>query len=133
MQADDRDLRERFAAIRHEEETRAPAFRRPSPCVHVARRPHPRLAVAAACLALTIAAAAWLVIGSHPAVQPREQTTASLTSWKPATDFLLDTPGRDLLRQVPSFGGWPRSAVAQPSRQRHRRSTKPATPNEELP
>ncbi len=36
----------------------------------------------------------------------RRQTVASITEWKAPTDFLLETPGSELLRTVPEIGQW---------------------------
>jgi hypothetical protein len=109
---DDHDLHEYFAAVRREEVALAP----PIPilsltaCGHGRRQLPGKLAVGATCLATVIAAAVWLLPGlrvAHEGSNPvRGQTDASITSWKPATDFLLDTPGRELLEGVPDIGGW---------------------------
>jgi hypothetical protein len=50
----------------------------------------------------------------------RNNTVASITEWKAPTDFLLETPGRELLRTVPRFGelkadGWSGYAAPSPS------------------
>ena len=108
----DRDLREYFAALRREEEAHVPPIS--NLCLtaheHGRRRISGKLAVAATCLTTLIAVAVWLLPGSRVAHQRsnrgREQAAASITSWKPATDFLLDTPGRELLEGVPAIGEW---------------------------
>jgi hypothetical protein len=113
MTDDDRDLHEIFAAVRREEEAHVPPISILSLTAR-GRRPRllsARLATGAACLATAIAAAVWLLPGSRVAhVGPnrgREQATASIGSWKPATDFLLETPGRELLEGIPDVGQWP--------------------------
>jgi hypothetical protein len=110
MNEDDRDLYEAFAAVRREEEAGAPPMSiRP----RVARdgerqRFSGRLAVGAVCLAAAIAATVWLLPGWHGLNRGREpgKVTASITTWKPATDFLLETPGRQMLTSVPAIGEW---------------------------
>jgi len=109
---DDRDLREYFAAARREEEADVPPISILSLTVHEhgRRRLSGKLAVAATCLATLIAAAVWLLpllsVSHESSNRGRQQAAASITSWKPATDFLLDTPGRELLEGVPDIGEW---------------------------
>jgi len=93
-----------------------------------------KLIAGATCLAMLIAAAIWLLHGSRSVHEGsnrgREQaaasiTAASITSWKPATDFLLDTPGREMLEGVPDIGEW-RGVVNAPGRgESHRRFKQP--------
>lgn len=110
-------LRTRFAALRREEARLSPQFaalwRRKA--VHSGRRW--RWSVATVCL-LIVAAVFWVAVfrvrSEH--TQPNS-TVASITEWKAPTDFLLETPGRELLRTVPRFGelnidGW--SGYAEP-------------------
>ena len=40
-----------------------------------------------------------------PRYAPKSVT--SITEWKAPTDFLLATPGRELLETVPQIGNWP--------------------------
>jgi hypothetical protein len=126
MNSHDRDLYESFAALRREEETRVPNFTEPSPSVsrYGSWRLRRTLFVATACLAIMIAAAFWLVSSSRIRNQRRQQATVSITTWKPATDFLLNTPGREVLYNVPTVGQWSGPAVPRPASERHRRSSK---------
>ena len=90
------------------------------------------LVAATICLAVLIVTALALLPGSRRHHQPnsvREQTTASITAWKPATDFLLDTPVHSLLDTVPSIGTAPGIAI-DPTRSP---SHKHATPKEQRP
>ncbi len=34
------------------------------------------------------------------------RSATSITEWKAPTDFLLETPGSELLRTVPQIGNW---------------------------
>jgi len=59
--------------------------------------------VAATCLLIAVAAI-FLLRFERP---KREQVSmASITEWKAPTDFLLETPGREMLRTVPEIGVW---------------------------
>jgi hypothetical protein len=126
---DDRDLRDRFAALRREEEARAPAFA----ALATSRRQHRRLSpgmfiAAAACVAAILAAVLWAMpLLWKPQHEPGTHV-ASITEWKPPTDFLLETPGRELLRTVPTIGAWPEDATAPVPPQRHRNAKSPALP-----
>lgn len=99
---DDRDLRDRFAALRQEEEAQAPMFALPSPRA-LGRRWTPGLMPIAEC-ALAIAAAIFVL--RFVALEPRRPSApvASLTEWRAPTDFLLETPGREFLNTVPAIG-----------------------------
>jgi hypothetical protein len=107
MNGDDRDLYEAFQALRREEEAGVPRFALPAVAAH-GRYP---LAVATACLIAVLAAALWLMPGHHARSGRPERAAASITSWTPPTDFLLKTPGRELVEGVPSIGEWQGMAV----------------------
>jgi hypothetical protein len=116
MTDDDRDLHEYFRAVRREEEAGVPPIQMLGRTAREqgGRRLYGKLAAGATCLAASIAAAVWLLPGVRVSQEgPRQQAAASITSWKPATDFLLDTPGRELLEGVPEIGEW-RGAVNAP-------------------
>jgi hypothetical protein len=123
MTEDDRDLRESFAALRSEEEARVPPMPSLPLRAHKPRRRNlGRLVAATACLATIVAAGVWLLPGSRVPQEPNpELAAASITSWKPATDFLLDTPGRELLEGVPAIGEWHGAAMAPRPGERNRR------------
>jgi hypothetical protein len=101
MNDDDRDLRELFARLRQEDRAGAPSFRAPAPREAPRWMRASRLAAAAAIVLLA------LVLGrpdrtrhrpSHYVVDP------GAIVWRSPTDFLLVTPGRELLRTVPAVG-----------------------------
>ncbi|MGA9353127.1 MAG: hypothetical protein WBV46_05510 [Terriglobales bacterium] len=99
----DDDLRERFGALRREEEARAPAFAMPSVGRFdrsLWRSAGPLLAVAASVLAI-LALILWTRTVTWRLEQ--ERNVASITGWKAPTDFLLNTPGQELLRTVPAI------------------------------
>lgn len=98
MAHDDQDLRERFAVLRREDADLAPDFamlqkrRLPAP------RPWRLRAAVAAALVVMVAVMA-LKFYQRPAPPPGP----SITQWKSPTDFLLQTPGRELLESAPAF------------------------------
>jgi hypothetical protein len=114
---DDRDLRHRFAELRRKDRTNAREF---SSCLHRAGRrakPIPLsvwVAVSAG-LAVMIAAGAMLVPRSGRRNTGSPET--SITEWKSGTDFLLRTPGLELLQTIPRIGEWPAS-TRNPRRRR---------------
>lgn len=106
MEHSDQDLRERFAALRREEAERVPHFtmleqRRPA-------KPWPLWKPAMAFVALALAAALFLKFDQRPGPLSRGP---SITEWKSPTDFLLQTPGREVLTHVPVFAQWPANTI----------------------
>jgi hypothetical protein len=99
---DDQDLRARFRALYQKEASVAPAFARPQARALRPRR-RPVLAAAAAIAAVGLAAAgyAWWTRPAPAAPFPIDLSTVT---WIGPTDFLLDTPGAALLRDVPALG-----------------------------
>lgn len=108
----DNTLRRCFAALRRDEEQHAPEFaslwkarvgtRRRKARAGTRRRPAHWLA-ATACVLIALMAFLWVRSTQRRA---EEKTVASITDWKAPTDFLLETPGRELLRTVPEIGEW---------------------------
>ena len=113
MTADDHDLRELFARARREDRERTPSF--DAVVSHArARVARPRwgfraLAVAAAAAGVVVLARALVQqptsvpTSAHDSSRPDPQALTS-TVWTFPTDFLLNTPGSGLLREVPTFG-----------------------------
>lgn len=99
----DDGLRHRFAVLRREEEQHAPKFAALWKARPGARRRQVRWFAAAACALIALLAFLWIRLVERP---PEEITAASITEWKAPTDFLLETPGRELLRTVPEIGQW---------------------------
>jgi hypothetical protein len=96
-------LRRRFAVLRREEEEHAPAFGRLWRGRPHARRRQTRWIAAAASALIVLLALLWIRSVQR---RPDDKTVASITEWKAPTDFLLETPGRELLRTVPEIGQW---------------------------
>jgi hypothetical protein len=101
MSDDDRDLRDLFARLKSDERARIAPFR--APIRRATPQPLwvPRIAVAAAIVVITLV----LVRPDHPrqdvAFEPLDLRAAT---WRSPTDFLLVTPGSELLRTVPAVG-----------------------------
>lgn len=110
---DDADLRASFSRLREEERGRAPDFRRAWAAARSRRRPRrrsPLLAVAASAAGLAALAGIfglavlgerWLASG--PPGRATSPPTA-LADWRSPTDFLLETPGQDLLHTPQRLG-----------------------------
>ena len=96
-------LRHRFAALRREEDQQAPEFATLWKARAGARRRQARWFAAAACMLVALLALLWIRSVQR---RPDDKTVASITEWKAPTDFLLETPGRELLRTVPEIGEW---------------------------
>jgi len=101
---DDAELSSRFAALRREDAIRAPAFAR---LLAPGARPIPRsrlwLSAAAASVLIVAATFAWR-IELHERTVRQSLDAMPLADWRSPTDFLLDTPGSPLLRDVPHIG-----------------------------
>jgi len=101
MNGDDRDLRNAFARLRDAESATVPRFRVDVP----RRRAVPRIAFAAIALVLVVTIG-FVARRSHerPAKPPSNVT---LSTWRAPTDFLLRTPGRELVASTPrlTFNG----------------------------
>ena len=63
----------------------------------------PRWILATAAIA-GIAAVVLMLSRGTPRVNVPDESTVSLSTWRAPTDFLLQTPGRDLLATVPRLG-----------------------------
>ena len=107
---DDRDLRENFDALRREDEEAAPAF---DPMWDRAARRHAfRRFTLASRQALWAAAGVAFLSGAtilYRAASPPPETVSAdvaraFAEWRAPTDFLLRTPGRELLETVPRVG-----------------------------
>jgi hypothetical protein len=101
--SDDRDLRDAFARLRDAERRGIPPFRIPAQSQPVLRaRGALRLAAAAALLLLVISLgylSRQADRGVHQPATPRSAT--SISEWRAPTDFLLRTPGSELIVSTP--------------------------------
>ncbi len=101
----DNDLRARFGELRKEVSSNAPGFKVPS--VATRRKRRVRWIPAAGGLAAA-AVAAVLVLFYEGNPPPVYDPGLGSVVWTAPTDFLLETPGRNLLRSVPRIGVDPR-------------------------
>jgi hypothetical protein len=101
MNDDDRELREMFARLRQEDRARIPSFRPPAAREAPRRMWSPRVAVAAAIVLIALVLA-------RPDRTPRNVSPhvvdLGAAAWQSPTDFLLITPGSELMRTVPVVG-----------------------------
>jgi hypothetical protein len=103
--SNDSDLRQRFASLRREDAGRAASFSR---VLHRPPRSSSRdrgLLAATACLALVVLALVLYPRARAP--RPPDAAAPSLADWRSPTEFLLNTPGREMLRTVPAIGETP--------------------------
>ena len=99
MTDDDRELRELFSRLKQEDRARVPSYR--TPVARLASRwPVGRLTVAAAIVLIA------LVLGRPDRTPTRARQLVDLgaATWESPTDFLLITPGSELLRSIPAVG-----------------------------
>jgi hypothetical protein len=101
---DDRDLREVFAAWRRRDAARAPDFEAVLRRARTVPRARAWQPAALACLALGAMTVVLWRLAPEPAPTGRPASTLSLTDWRSSTDFLLATPGSELLHAVPRIG-----------------------------
>ena len=104
----DSDLRERFAQLRAEDQRVVPPF---DPAMRVRKRPLVRR-VAAATAALLLFLVIAIAIRSRPTrfSDADHATVHRVAAWQSPTDFLLRTPGKELLTttpQIPDLKGIP--------------------------
>lgn len=98
---DDRDLKERFAALHRDDASHAPDF-----AATLRKTPGGGRTI---WLRPVLAAALFVVVGLAALrfySRPHVESTAPITEWKSPTDFLLQTPGHELLESVPQIGEW---------------------------
>ena len=106
MNDDDRELRDMFARLRREDHSHVPPFRLP------ASRPVSPWALpvkVAAAAAVVLVAVVLAVPDSGQRRSPIPPVNPGDAAWHSPTDFLLITPGRELLRTIPPIGsprGW---------------------------
>src|SRR5687767_3627552 len=94
---DDADLRRAFSALRREEAKAAPTFEAVRARAR-SRRPHRLAPLGGLLVAASVAAAVLGIVVRRPDPPP---PMASVEEWIAPTDFLLNTPGREILETVP--------------------------------
>ncbi|PYQ61804.1 MAG: hypothetical protein DMF58_03640 [Acidobacteria bacterium] len=96
---DDR-LHDAFKELRRAETAHVPSFKRLWDVEPALSRLRSRLRVGS-----TFAFAVVLLIVLAVAIIPRRPAAPSISTWRAPTDFLLQTPGRELLDSVPDLKG----------------------------
>ena len=121
---DDSDLRKLFQEAREADEASATDFQRirRRPAEGQARSPRFRWGLIALPAAAALAVGLGLLVagrGSDPPSReavPSEVSALTLDEWTAPTDFLLETPGRELLGSFPPIGARiPELSVTHPS------------------
>ena len=101
---DENELRRQFAELRDVDKDRAPAFGhiygRARARASLRRTPRPRPLVLVAAAAVVIAA---LSLAYGRSITP-SATTPAIATWRAPTDVLLQTPGSELLSEMPALG-----------------------------
>ena len=102
---DDPDLEQAFAAARHADQGAEPSFSTLWAAAEARRRSGPEWQDRPRFLAATAAAAGllavFLALWRMPLPAP---APPAISQWRPATDFLLETPGHELLGETPRLG-----------------------------
>lgn len=103
MTEQNHDLEELFRALRRRAATATPSFNATLAAArHGAQPRRPVRLVAAVAAGIVIVLLAVTLVGRH---EPRAGAVdLAATTWEGPTDFLLQTPGADLLRNVPALG-----------------------------
>lgn len=126
----DDDLRARFVKLRREEEAQTPEFALPTRAFAVRKRRwhFPGLIAATSLLAVMLAGFLWVRFGPSASNPISDSSVASLVEWKSPTDFLLETPGRELLQTVPAIGVFSDSSQAPTPKHEHPTARKKVSP-----
>jgi hypothetical protein len=101
MNDGDRELREMFARLKQEDRARVPSFRTPMAREAPRSGRAARVAIAAAIVLIALVLAR---PDQTPRTTPRQVVDLGAAAWQSPTDFLLITPGSELLRSVPAVG-----------------------------
>lgn len=111
------DLRQIFSVLKEEDRQLGTSFRALLGRSRPRRRAASRRWVAAASIAAAGAVIVVALVNTMNRASPKPWIHPSLsaTSWRAPTDFLLETPGRELLGSMPSLGSptdWPLPAAS---------------------
>lgn len=102
---EDREIRRRFKSAHERRESLPPSFQE---IVERARRQQTQPSVArvsvlvTAVVAVTVVISGYLVWYEQPVPQRFDNEISALTNWQSPTDFLLKTPGMELLASMPT-------------------------------
>ena len=101
-QPPDDDLRGLFEEARRADEGKAPPFRRVLERGAARRSASPRFGRALAVAAAAVAAIV-VVISAPGFRRPRETASGRIETWRPPTDFLLETSSSELFHTIPAL------------------------------
>ncbi len=109
---EDGELREHYQRLRRQDERLARPFsplrQGARPQARTRNRGQLRHLLAAAALGLAVAAGVGALLWLRPRLaEPSAAAIARLSQWRAPTDWLLQTPGSQLLRGVPRLGASP--------------------------
>jgi hypothetical protein len=99
----DRQLRGLFARLKEDDRANTPSFRAPAPATETPRRRSLQLIAVAATVVL-VAIATLVMKDSDPGDTATISVILRTVAWRSPTDFLLATPGSEMLRTVPAVG-----------------------------
>jgi hypothetical protein len=101
IERDEQELRERFLALRREDGVSTPAFAATIGAARDRRKTHAGVGLLA--FAVTVMAVVGLILVFR--IRERQSAVIDLRAvgWHAPTDFLLEVPGDDVLRSVPTF------------------------------
>lgn len=120
---EDADLRRSFAGLRSEDARNVPSFEATVAAARRSGTARRGWLIPAATGTVAAVAATLAVIAVVRRPEPRSRPSVSIEEWTAPTDFLLETPGRELLETVPSIGELP--AAAEDGDAARRRSVSP--------
>jgi hypothetical protein len=102
---DDSQLRAYFASLRRAGDSATPSLERV--IGRAARRSHDRGLKVAASVVFSVVTVVILWAWNPHRSPPLNAAAPRLADWRAPTDFLLDTPGRELLHTIPVMGRYP--------------------------
>ncbi len=104
MTDDDRELRELFARLKQDDRAHIPSFRAPAPATATRLPMLPFQLIAVAAAVVLVAIATLMRQDGDPGNRAIVPVDLRTVAWTSPTDFLLSTPGSDLIRTVPAIG-----------------------------
>ncbi|MBZ5491883.1 MAG: hypothetical protein LAO76_13210 [Acidobacteriia bacterium] len=96
-------LRKRFVSLREQEQQHIPAFASLWGGRSRMQRSKSFWFAAAGCALIVVIA---ILLLRSERTNRNEVSMVEITEWKAPTDFLLETPGREILQTVPEIGKW---------------------------
>ena len=112
----DTALRKRFASLRQEEQQHIPAFASQWGRRSRVQRSKGLWFAAAGCALIVVIA---ILLLRSERTNRNEVSMVEITEWKAPTDFLLETPGREILQTVPEIGRWRGYTAVTPAADGH--------------